>query len=557
MQQTHEFRYSLFFKAIALNMIFFSSWVLAVNVPVSTNPPGGLQPQDTPQIVLVTFDDSVTLNSYDLVQQALTNHFNPNGHSIKATFFVSMDASYDPYSIRKLYDAGHEIGIHTMSHQTWDDSTLIRWRQEIAGENRTLVSLAGIPTEDINGFRAPFLRPNDNTFKVLTERGFRYDASFQEHLSGYSTSTTNMIWPYTFDNGSMQNVAPEIQPATNYPGFFEIPLWVQYSNTTAVTTMDPPDTLNSNEVVLLWKTNFLEHYNGNRAPFGIFLHATSSHQWLSDPEHSAWRVGALREFISWALDQPDTWFITCNDLVDYMIDPVDASSAASHPSFQTPVRTPFPTQDVVRCSLAGSHIFYACGTCPPFAPNYTNAYLGLAPMDGGAVALNVISQDASTAWCSMTVSNDTSSVAYDWAVDFTLTGGDMLALYDATWTQSGDQVSAVARTYNRHIDPFEEHVIYFRVSRTGGEVIFSDNSTNLTGTGPQEIRMNIEPLSASDRWRLSWDDNAYVYSLECSTNLLDVQGWTVITNELSQAERIEPHADDGAPRFYRVKGTIY
>ena len=57
----------------------------------STNPPGGLNPANTPQMVLLTFDDLIDSTRYDLVQRVLTNHWNPNGSAIQATFFVNTD----------------------------------------------------------------------------------------------------------------------------------------------------------------------------------------------------------------------------------------------------------------------------------------------------------------------------------------------------------------------------------------------------------------------------------------------------------------------------------
>ena len=541
---------------LVFSLLLFGSGAGAEVAP-STRPPGGLAPSDTPQIVLLTFDDSVTTGSFALVQQALTNRFNANGHPIKATFFVSLDSNYDPAAIRKLYEAGHEIAIHTMSHATGTNSSLARWRQEIAGERRTLSELCALPESDIVGFRSPFLRPNDNTYRALSERLFLYDSSFPERLEGYSTATTNLLWPYTLDHGVAQVVPPERAPATNYPGLFEIPLWEQFTGTVAVATMDPPESLSSNEVVALWQTNFLSHYNGNRAPYGIFLHATSSDQWLSNPTQSVWRVGALRAFIGWALARPDTWFISCGDLAAYMLAPVPASAAATNPAFLTPVRTPYPTSAVSRCSYPQSHTFSVCGECPPAAPAYTNAYLGFVPLAGGALSLSVISQNTTYAWCSMVVSNNVADRIYDWSVGFTLTGGSVQSLFDATWTQTSNQVDAVARQYNRQIAPGASRLITFRVLRNGEAVTFSDAFMEASGLGPQPIRLDIQPFSAPGVCRLTWDDNAYLYRVESSTNLLDPSAWTTVTNELCQPVLVEPTAGDAASRFFRVQGTIY
>ncbi len=529
----------------------------ASSVPVSTAPPGGLAPSNTPQIVLLTFDDAVTLNSYDLVQQVLTNHCNPNGDTIKATFFVALNAGYDYYSIRRLYDAGHEIALHTISHSTDHTCSIERWRQEIAGEKRILVNLSGIPAEDINGFRAPRVDPNDNTFRVLHERGFRYDASMREALGMYSTAPDNLIWPYTLDNGLQQIAAPPNVPLTNYPGLFEIPVWVQFTNSVALALTDPPSSLNSNQVVSLWKENFLSRYNGNRSPYGIFLHAVWDTQWLSNPQHKAWRIGALNEFITWALQHPDTWFITCNDLVDYMLNPAEAAEAASHQSFKTPVRTPFPENEIVECYFPGKHVFYTCGVDTPFAPDYQTAYLGSAWLPGEAITANVVSQNTEFAWCRMTVSNNTPHQVSDWTVDFTIAGGNLLSLYDATWSQTDNHLSAAARHYNRTIPTGGWHEIDFRISRTGGTVSFNDVSLKLLGVGPQHIKVVIKSDMNSELLHLSWDDNAYAYSIETSTNLNDATGWQVVSDNLIYPAVTLPLNNTDTPRFYRVKGELY
>jgi len=529
----------------------------ADEVAPSTQPPGGLEVAETPQIVLLTFDDSVTSSSYVRVMQALTNAFNPNGHPIKATFFVSMDSSYDPSAIRRLYDAGHEIAVHTLSHGTGTNSSLTRWRQEIAGCRRTLNRLSGIPEEEIVGFRAPFLLPNDATFRVLAERQFLYDASFQEELGWHSTASTNLLWPYTLDQGVAQNVPPGRAPATNYPGLFEIPLWVQFTNEVHCSTMDPPEWMSSNQVVELWRTNFLARYNGNRAPYGIFLHATSTNQWLGDSPLLAARTGALRDFIAWALSHPDTWFITCRDLAEFMLDPVAASEAHDHPSFQTPERTPFPDANVVRCSYPGTHTLSVCGECPPAAPAYTNAYLGLVPAPGGTASFNIVSQNASYAWCTMTVSNNVASRRYDWAVAFSVSGGLVGGLHDAVWSQDGEHVVAQAKQYNEQIAAGAARTLTFRITRTGGAVKFHDEEVALYALGQLPVYLKIERESDPAGWELSWNDDAHVYDVESSTNLLMPAAWSTVTNGLCQPRLVQPPASDGAPRFFRVKATVY
>ena len=123
-------------------------------VCASVQPPGGLQAANVPQIVLLTFDDSVHTASYATCQQLLTNHVNPNGTPIQATFYTQSKWS-DFRLVQQLHAQGHEIALHTMSHTTTTNTDVDTWRREIYGCRKALSELAQIPIEDIVGFRAP------------------------------------------------------------------------------------------------------------------------------------------------------------------------------------------------------------------------------------------------------------------------------------------------------------------------------------------------------------------------------------------------------------------
>lgn len=78
-------------------------------------PSGDLSVEETPQIVLLTFDDSVNdLNKglyADLFEKGRTN---PNGCPISATFYVSHEWT-DYSQVQNLYANGHEMASHTVS----------------------------------------------------------------------------------------------------------------------------------------------------------------------------------------------------------------------------------------------------------------------------------------------------------------------------------------------------------------------------------------------------------------------------------------------------------
>lgn len=76
---------------------------------------GEMSVEQVPQIVLLTFDDSVN----DLNKQLYADLFergrvNPNGCKISATFYVSHEWT-DYSQVQNLYSDGHEMASHTVS----------------------------------------------------------------------------------------------------------------------------------------------------------------------------------------------------------------------------------------------------------------------------------------------------------------------------------------------------------------------------------------------------------------------------------------------------------
>ena len=121
-----------------------------------TKPPKGLEPQNIPQFVMLTFDDSINPNVHRLVialsiclrvvstafyalfrlsqfplsqfllpqiscsfyEKLFTkNRRNPNGCPIRGSFFVTHEWN-DYWLAKKLYAEGHEIADHSITHET-------------------------------------------------------------------------------------------------------------------------------------------------------------------------------------------------------------------------------------------------------------------------------------------------------------------------------------------------------------------------------------------------------------------------------------------------------
>lgn len=76
--------------------------------------PGGMQAKDTPQIVLITFDDAVNDLNYELYAEIFDDRRNPNGCPILGTFYVSHEWT-DYGMVQSLYSKGHEMASHSIT----------------------------------------------------------------------------------------------------------------------------------------------------------------------------------------------------------------------------------------------------------------------------------------------------------------------------------------------------------------------------------------------------------------------------------------------------------
>jgi polysaccharide deacetylase family protein (PEP-CTERM system associated) len=96
----------------------------------------------------------------------------------RATFFcLGWMAERMPQVVRRCQEAGHEIGSHGYAHIMARPTNRAIFREDIARAKKTLEDITG---KEVAGFRSPgFSVKNDNTwfFDVVSESGYRYDAS--------------------------------------------------------------------------------------------------------------------------------------------------------------------------------------------------------------------------------------------------------------------------------------------------------------------------------------------------------------------------------------------
>lgn len=101
-------------------------------------------------------------------------------YHVRATFFVVGDVMRrHPDLIRRVYEGGHEIGCHGMSHRPLWELTPESFHEELAAFDQLSRRVLGTAAR-IRGFRAPTFSLDRRTrwaLPLLVKRGYQYDAS--------------------------------------------------------------------------------------------------------------------------------------------------------------------------------------------------------------------------------------------------------------------------------------------------------------------------------------------------------------------------------------------
>ena len=344
----------------------------------SQNPPGNLSPKDIPQFMTLTYDDSVNDPIWPTIINTVTNdEVNPNGCPISATFFVSIQYT-DYYRVQSLYNSGHEIGTHTMTHVN------IASLSEIAGAPAALNAFSGIPRDKLSGFRQPFLNFSTDSFRNLQNAGgFLYDSSMV-----YNPAEVP-YWPHTLDYGSLvrceqlQSDGGTCFGDFRFPGLWEVPLYALLNDKGGVySAMDPVSTVSEAEMLDVLKKNFLMHYNGNRLPMGLYFHAAAEMN----------RVNAIKGFISWTLkNYPDVYWVNNQQLISWIKNPTNIKDSLKNSALSCLTNATHPSnpeicdgidnngngiadEPISNCGYPdeGQVYFKSCMGCPVNVPSIRN-----------------------------------------------------------------------------------------------------------------------------------------------------------------------------------------
>ncbi|KAK4874771.1 hypothetical protein RN001_014131 [Aquatica leii] len=281
-----------------------------------TDIPGTLNPTEVPQMIILTFDDSINFDNWPIYNRLFSqNRKNPNGCPIKATFFVSHQYN-NYYYTQKLWNNGHEIAVHSITHRGPEDwwsynATIENWFDEMVGEANILNKFAKVRLGEIRGMRVPFLKVGWNKqFLMMKEFGFVYDSSI---VVPYSDPP---LWPYTLDHKIAHDCLDSKKqcPTHSYPGIWEMVLNQLLVNNYTCAFVDACFRNYSTEATYkMLLHNFKRHYFTNRSPFGLYFHST----WFKDQQN----LIAFEKFLDEMTKQPNVWFVTNWQAIEWMKKP--------------------------------------------------------------------------------------------------------------------------------------------------------------------------------------------------------------------------------------------
>ncbi|XP_034939999.1 uncharacterized protein Cda5 isoform X3 [Chelonus insularis] len=323
--------------------------------------PGDYLPEEIPQIVLLTFDDSVNdLNKGLYADLFEKGRKNPNGCPISATFYVSHEWT-DYSQVQNLYAAGHEIASHTVSHSFGEQFSAKKWAREVAGQREILAAYGGVKLEDVRGMRAPFLSVGgNNMFKMLWETNFTYDSS----MPIYENRPPS--WPYTLDYKLFHDCMIPPCPTRSYPGLWEVPMvmWQDLNGgrcSMGDACSNPPT---ADGVYKMLIKNFERHYTTNRAPFGLFYHAA----WFTQAHHKEGFISFLDTIA--AMD--DVWIVTNWQAIQWVRNPTPLALLDTFEPFGCNYQDrPKKCNNAKVCNLwhkSGVRYMKTCQACPDIYP---------------------------------------------------------------------------------------------------------------------------------------------------------------------------------------------
>ena len=112
-------------------------------------------------------------------------------NNVIITFFVVGDwVDKNPEAVKKIYDAGHEIGNHSNTHP---HVTQLTYEQNLDEIEKCSQKIAQITGQEPTLYRAPYGEYNDEVIKVSFENGY-YAIQWNKDTLDYNALTGEQMW---------------------------------------------------------------------------------------------------------------------------------------------------------------------------------------------------------------------------------------------------------------------------------------------------------------------------------------------------------------------------
>jgi peptidoglycan/xylan/chitin deacetylase (PgdA/CDA1 family) len=363
-------------KVILDNLALTATSCLDYTAP-SSLPPGGMSVSNSPQFVVLGFDDNTISEGINWALELFNNKKNHDNSKVLASFYMNT-AGLDQYieddpatlltAMQALKDTDHEIGNHTYDHhQGLNEAEIIalnntQWNKSITDCEIKLKNEVGVAQSDLKGFRSPYLLYNQNALNVLKTKNYLYDCSIEE---GYSQQFDgkNFRWPYQLNEGSPGHNEswygnPENPNAITIgpvEGLWELPVYVlmipkdkdcakygitkglwsrikdkmPYLDDYKITSFDYNlwhlAELNKEEVLGILKYNLDLRLAGNRAPMTFGAHTqyyTDSWSQNAPNATTTQMREAISGFIEYALSKPEVRVTTAEKVINWCQNPI-------------------------------------------------------------------------------------------------------------------------------------------------------------------------------------------------------------------------------------------
>jgi len=203
---------------------------------------------------------------------------------------------------------------------------------EMVGLRKMIGQFANIPTEEIVGTRIPFLMEGgEEQFAMMQNHGFQYDCTQATQNYGYMDADRG-LFPYTLDYKSVQDCPVGACPKCSYPGIWMQPMIDLEDNRFGGNPFYPNDGLpcsmldacigfdtnTADEIKKFLERNFNRVYQGNRAPWGLYMHAA----WFQGEEQQ-FHYDGYKMFVEYLSTLDDVWIVPVRDGIAYAKEPVN------------------------------------------------------------------------------------------------------------------------------------------------------------------------------------------------------------------------------------------